>query len=134
MTSVYTQALARSVALFATAMLLLCQTTAAALTYLAPQSKSQVTTVNGQSEAPCHLDNAAGGDSVPAQGCHDRCPVRDATPDTAKISIPAAHALLLPVIALMPPLARVATAAPRSDFTATATPPPLRLAYCRLLN
>lgn len=124
----------RWVAAIATIMLLLCQTAAAALSHARVPSVAEVAALAQDAALPCHHDGAASGDSTPSNGCQERCPARDASPEKTKIDIPAARALLLTVMALVPPGPRATTAAPRNDFTATAAPPPLRLAYCRLLN
>lgn len=131
---IYSKSFIRLVALFAAAMLLLCQTAAAALSHVATLGSPQAIMAKQDVAAPCHHDGETGNDDTLAHGCQDRCPARDASLDTAKTHIPAAHALLVTVLAVAPPISRIAVAAPRNDFAATATPPPLRLVYCRLLN
>lgn len=131
---IYSKSFVRLVAFFAAAMLLLCQTTAAALSHATALGSPQAIVAKQDLAAPCHHDSGPGNDNTPAQGCQDRCPAHDASLETTKIQIPAAHALLVIVLALAPPISRITVGAPRNDFAATATPPPLRLVYCRLLN
>ena len=118
-------------------LLLLCQTAAAALSYVtyAPMPATpQTAATPTQADAPCH--QAASDDSTPAHGCQDRCHARDASLQTVKVDkvhIPAADALVLPLCAVLTPDAGTATSVPHLPLAANATSPPLRLVYCRLL-
>jgi hypothetical protein len=124
----------RLVASIVAAMLVLCQTAAAALTYAAPRAPVQITAVRASAELPCHLDSRAENGGAPKHGCHDRCPAHDASLETAQIHIPVAAALVLTAFTLAPVLCARVVAAPSTGVAATAAPPPLILLYCRLLN
>lgn len=120
-------------------MLLLCQTIAAALAYVGAAATetmavtaTQVTSMSA--ETSCHHDAANGTDNLPANGCHDRCPSQNASFETSRIDIPAASVAALPIyLAMAPPLAMAMTAQ-GDQVVARASPPPLRLVYCRLLD
>ena len=117
------------------AMLLLCQTAAVAFGYAAPQPASTQAAA-AEIATPCHTDtqDADGNTSKKTTGCQDRCPSRDASFETAKINIPAAASLALSVFIVdSPDIVAPFTAAPHEPILACAAPPPLRLAYCRLL-
>ncbi len=121
-------------------LMLLCQTMAAALGYahaaLAPvAAPAQIESM--QAATPCHHEAVDAGSSAPGHGCQDRCPSRDAAFESAKINIPAAASLALSAYTanLPDPLHTGATVTARYEqIVARATPPPLRLVYCRLLN
>jgi len=130
----YSKSFIRLVIFFATAMLLLCQTAAAALAYVALRAPFQVTALNADTAAPCHHNSSGEDDRTPTHGCQDHCPARDASFETAKIHIPAADTLVLTMIAVVPLVSSIAVGMPHTYLAATATPPPLILMYCRLLN
>ena len=121
-------------------MMLLCQTTAAALGYahaaLAPAAAPAQ--IEGMHAAtPCHHEAVDAGGGAPGHRCHERCPSHDAAFESAKINLPAAASLALPAFTanLPDPLHTGATVtAPYQQIVARAAPPPLRLVYCRLLN
>jgi hypothetical protein len=131
---IHTKSFIRLVASIVAAMLVLCQTAATAMTYAAPRAPAKVTAERASAETPCHFDSRAQNGSTPKHGCHDRCPARDASLETAQIHIPVAAALVSTVFTLVPALRATAVAAPSTGVIATAAPPPLLLLYCRLLN
>ncbi len=117
------------------AILLLCQTMAAALAYVAaPAAASGESAFAAAAMPPCHESQAA-DDTTPSINCHDRCPSRDAAVETSKINIPAAVSLALSAIIadLSYGITQLTTRYNRIIANA-APPPPLRLVYCRLLN
>ena len=112
------------------AMLVLCQTAAAALVYVAPPTTSVATQIT---EAPCHRTNNT-GDDAPTRGCKDRCPARDTTFETAKINIPAADSFAPVAVVADSTRSSLSVVAPYEHVPANAAPPPpLLLVYCRLL-
>lgn len=131
---IYSKSFVRLVMSLATAVLVLCQTAAAALTYGGSAAPARVAALQTPAEAPCHLDGMADQGGAPRHGCHDRCPAHDASLETAKLHIPAAAALALTLFTLAPPACAGVVAAPAACVRATAAPPPLILLYCRLLN
>ncbi len=113
-------------------LMLLCQTTAAALMCVVRALPTPA--VTAKAPAPCHPQAQSADDEAPAHsGCQDRCPSRDAAFTSVKIDIPAADAVLLPrfVFAAANPVATIA--APYARIVSNAAPPPRLLAYCRLL-
>lgn len=124
----------RLLASIVAAMLLLCQTTAAALAYGTPPPSSQGTALSADAATPCHHAAQEEDGHAPAHGYHDRCPARDGSLETAKVHLPEVAQTVWRVLALMPPLAHMAVSASHTSPAATATPPPLTLLFCRLLN
>ena len=113
-------------------MLLLCQTMAAALAYTGTPVTVPTQTAAMDTAAPCHHAQDT-DDSLPARGCRDRCPSRDASFETAKINIPAVDTLALPGFVVAAADTVTAVTMRYEQILASATPPPLLLLYCRLL-
>ncbi len=129
----------RLIGCVALVMMLLCQTMAAALACVAAPVPAQAATQaeNAAAEATvapaCHHDvSVAGG--APASSRPDRCASHDAACETAKLNIPAAALLALPVADLGLPACEDDVTARYEPIAERAAPPPLRLVYCRLLN
>ena len=118
-------------------MLLLCQTAAVALAYVAAPAATplQAAALEANAEAPCQHGTQIKDDGTPpAHGCQDRCPSRNASLQTAKTDIPAADTfIILPVSTVRAPHAGIRNSTPHQQIVASATPPPLILVYCRLL-
>lgn len=114
------------------AMLVLCQTAAAAMSRAiavpAPLAAAQ------SEKAPCQRDAAATEHDAPSQGCHERCPARDALVEAAKIDIPNAICFTPLVLSTSFFAATIPVAAPFKEIPERVASPPARLAYCRLLN
>ena len=83
---------------------------------------------------PCHHEAPDADNGTPAQSCHDRCPSRAASFETAKFNIPPAGIIALITYAVATPNRVTTAAAWAAPVLARAAPPPLRLVYCRLLN
>lgn len=124
----------RPVAFFAMVMLLLCQTLASALAYGTFRAPPQITVLKLADEAPCHDAGASPQQRSSNHGCQDRCPAHDASLETGQLHIPAAHELQTTVWALAPVVSHTTDGAPDRYLATPATPPPLILVYCRLLN
>jgi hypothetical protein len=117
-------------------MLLLCQTAATVLAYaMAPVVERAHVTADNTS-TPCQQSTLDTDGSTPVHGCQDRCASRYASLETAKVKIPAAISLAVPVFTVDLPSPR-ASLTPRSQrherIVASAAPPPLILVFGRLL-
>ncbi len=108
-------------------MLLLCQTAAAVLTY------GFSYTAADDASPSCEQSALHTNGSAPEHGCQDRCASRYASLETAKVKIPAAINLALPVTIVDAPCPCLSLTPRYERIVANAAPPPLILVYGRLL-
>ena len=127
----WSKSLIRLVSLFASMMLVWCQTAAATQVFgEAPTTPA----TDSVSAAPCHEATSDRGSETNQQCGHTRCQSRDASFETAKVALPDIDDLMVTVLAAVIVPTVTTCAAPNSPTTERAAPPPLILVYCRLLN